>query len=113
MTTKPKRKNDLIATFEKIERYHRRRSEFVLHAVASLAFQVALWGNWFASYQRYGIGFEGNFFADRFIISVLLAFFLIGHFTLMTIAESKDRLVMQALRQFEHEIEPDADSDEG
>lgn len=45
-----------------------------------------------------------DFFADRFLISVVLLLFLAGHFTVMTLLEAKDKLVIEALRQHEDEI---------
>ena len=110
-----KKKRDFFATLEAVERYHRRRSIFVMHLVLSLAFQIAVWGNWFASYAQYGRGFEGNFFADRFLISIALLLFLAGHLAVMTMLESKDKLSIQAIRllaQRQHEDEID-DSDYG
>ena len=55
---KRKRKRDLYATFEHIERFHRRRMIFVIHIVALLAVQVALWSNWYGSYYTRGYGFR-------------------------------------------------------
>jgi hypothetical protein len=105
MTEKRKRKRDLYATFQHIERYHQRRSIFTLHVVFSLVIQGLMWVNWYASYAAKGVGFENNFFADRIIISGALAIFLVGHYALMYLAESKDRLVIEALRQHQEEVD--------
>ena len=67
-----KKKRDLISTLETIERYHQRRSVFTIHLVLSLAIQITVWANWFASYAPRGMLFEGAFFADRAIISLVL-----------------------------------------
>lgn len=107
-----KKKHDLVTTIQHIERHHYRRSVFVIHATLSLAVQVAMWINWYASYAVRGLGVENPFFADRFIISVVLTLFLIGHFVLLRLMESKDRLIITALRQhnqdtFDENVEND------
>ena len=94
-----KKKRDLISTLETIERYHRRRSVFTIHIVFSLAFQFAMWANWFASYAIRGVGFESNFFSSRFIISIVFFMLLAGHYAFMRQMESKDRLIIEALRE--------------
>jgi hypothetical protein len=111
---KKKKKRDFISTFQSVERYHRRRSAFVIHAVLSLAFQVTVWANWYGSYAARGQGFEGTFFTDRISISVALLLFLAGHFVLMVLAEAKDRLVVRALEQHDEELNSyfDEDKDE-
>jgi hypothetical protein len=101
-------KRDLFTTFEHIERYHQRRSVFVFHTILSLAFQVAIWVNWYFSYVIRGYGLEVEFFMPRLIVSLVLLIFLVGHFVLIRIAESKDRTVMELLRRQE---EDEADSD--
>jgi len=111
MPEKPKRKRDLLATIQHIERYHQRRSIFTMHVIFSLAFQVTMWVNWFASYAVQGRGFEDDFFAPRFIISLVLTIFIIGHYVLMRLSESKDRLVIEALRQHEDELDTYDDDD--
>jgi hypothetical protein len=106
-----KKKRDLIATIQHIERFHRRRSEIVIHATLSLAFQFALWANWYASYAVVGRGFDNNFFANRAIVSAVLLIFLAGHFLLTYLTESKDRLVIQALQQRQNDYDDDAEND--
>ncbi len=105
MADKPKKKRDLLSTFQSIERYHRRRSVFVLHAVLSIALQMAMWGNWYASYARYGRGFTQNYFADRVIVSGILTLVLIGHYAIMQMTGAKDRMVVLALEQHEDELQ--------
>ena len=112
MTEKRKRKRDLYTTFQHIERYHQRRSIFTFHVVFSLVIQGLMWINWYSSYAAKGVGFENNFFADRIIISLALALFLVGHYVLMYLAESKDRLVIEALRQHQGEVDAYEDDDE-
>lgn len=112
MSEKRKRKRDLYATFQHIERYHQRRSIFTFHIVFSLVLQGIMWVNWYASYAARGVGFENNFFADRFAIWMALAIFLVGHYVLMYLAESKDRLVIEALRQHQEEVDAYADDEE-
>ncbi len=112
MSDKKKKKRDFISTFQSVERYHRRRSAFVIHAVLSLAFQVMVWANWYGSYAARGQGFEGTFFTDRISISVALLIFLTGHFVLMYLAESKDRLVVRALERHDDELETYFDDDD-
>lgn len=109
-----KKKRDLISTFESIERFHRRRSVFAIHAVLSIALQLMVWANWYGSYAQFGNGFQGTFFTDRLSISLALLLFLAGHFVMMYLAESKDRLVIQALRlhqaqldMYENDLEED------
>jgi len=104
MVEKKKKKRDFINTFQAVERYHRRRSVFVIHAILSLAFQVMVWANWYGSYASQGQGFQGTFFTDRISISVALALFLAGHFILMYLSESKDRLVVRALERHDDEL---------
>ncbi len=107
-----KKKRDLIATFESIERFHRRRSELVIHAVLSLTFQAAMWLNWYSSYGAVGRGFEGTFFTDRLSITLALVLALVGHLALVYLRESRDRLVVQALRQHQQDLadyEPEND----
>lgn len=111
-----KKKRDLISTFESIERFHRRRSVFAIHVVLSIALQLMVWANWYGSYAQSGNGFQGTFFTDRMSISLALLLFLAGHFVVMYMAESRDRLVIQALRlhqdeleMYENELEDDAD----
>jgi hypothetical protein len=99
-----KKKRDLFLTLQHIERFHQRRTVFVVHATLSLVFQVAMWINWFASYAIYGDGFRPDFFSARFIVSLVLVILLIGHLILMRLAESKDRLVVQALQQQQTEL---------
>ena len=111
MTEKRKRKRDLYTTFQHIERYHQRRSNFTFHVVFSLVIQGLLWVNWYSSYAAKGVGFENNFFADRLIISGALAIFLVGHYALMYLAEGKDRLVIEALRQHQEEVDAYEDDD--
>ncbi|MCC6896003.1 MAG: hypothetical protein IT321_24490 [Anaerolineae bacterium] len=105
MPAKAKRKRDLMSTFQSIERYHQRRSVLVLHGVVSVAFQMMMWFNWYASYARYGTGFENNYFADRIIVSAALMLVLAGHFVLMYLSESRDRMVVLALQQHADEVE--------
>lgn len=112
MTKKRKRKHDLYATFQHIERYHQRRSIFTFHVVFSLVIQGLMWVNWYSSYAAWGVGFENNYFADRLIVSGALAIFLLGHFALMYLAEGKDRLVIEALRQHQDEVVAYEDDDE-
>ena len=112
LADKKKKKRDFISTFQSVERYHRRRSAFVIHAVLSLAFQVIVWANWYGSYAAQGHGFEGTFFTNRLSISVGLLLFLAGHFVLMYLAEAKDRLVVRALEQHEDELESYFDDDD-
>lgn len=112
MADKKKKKRDFISTFQAVERYHRRRSAFVIHAVLSLAFQVMLWANWYGSYAARGQGFEGTFFTDRLSISVALLIFLAGHFVLMYMAEAKDRRVVVALERHDDELDRYFDDDE-
>jgi hypothetical protein len=107
-----KKKRDFISTFQAVERFHRRRMAFVIHAVLSLAFQVMVWANWYGSYAAQGHGFEGTFFTDRLSISIALALFLAGHFVLMYLSESKDRLVVRALEQHDEELNTYFDDDE-
>jgi hypothetical protein len=104
-----KKKHDLFLTLQHIERYHQRRTVLVAHATLSLVFQVAMWINWFASYAIYGEGFRPDFFSARFIISLVLVILLIGHLILVRLAESKDRLVVQALQQSGLELRSMAD----
>lgn len=103
---------DLLTTLRHIERFHQRRTVFLVHAVLSSAFQIALWVNWFASYAQYGRGFDGNFFADRLVISVVLAVFLSAHQVWARWANRKDEMILMALqRQFglsDFDVEPDA-----
>ena len=103
MPEKRKRKRDLYATFEHIERYHQRRSVFVFHTIFSLAFQVIMWVNWYFSYVIRGYGLEVDFFMPRLIISLVLLIFLVGHLVLLRLAESKDRMMMELLRRQEDE----------
>ena len=110
--TKRKTKRDLYATFEHIERYHRRRMIFALHAVVSLALQVAVWANWYGSYYVRDLGFTYTFFTDRITISIALLLFLLGHFVIMRLTESKDRTVVQALRRHEDELIDDELTDD-
>lgn len=112
MPPEKKKKRDLIATFQRIERFHRRRSELVIHAALSLAFQAAMWLNWYASYAAVDRGFEGTFFTDRFSISLGLLLALMAHFILVYLAESKDRLVVLALRRHEQDLEDGEVDDE-
>jgi hypothetical protein len=98
-----KKKRNLFSTFESIERFHRRRSVLTIHVVFSLALQIAVWANWYGSYAQFGNGFKDNFFTDRISISLALA--LAGHFVLMVLRESRDRLVVEALRQHQDELE--------
>src|SRR4051812_21758449 len=105
MREKPKRKRDLLNTFQSIERYHQRRSGVVLHIVISVVLQMAMWFNWYASYARYGTGFKDNFFADRIIVSAAMMIVLAGHFVLMYLSESKDRMVVLALQQHDDEVQ--------
>lgn len=99
-----KKKRDLIAAFESIERFHRRRSELVIHAVLSLTFQAAMWLNWYSSYGAVGRGFEGTFFTDRLSITLALVLALVGHLALVYLMESRDRLVVQALRRHQQDL---------
>jgi len=116
MREKPKKKRDLISTFQSIERYHQRRSVLVLHGVVSAVLQMAMWFNWYASYARYGTGFVENFFADRIIVSAAMMIVLAGHFSLMYLSDSKDRMVVLALQQHEDEVrsyeQGDGDTDD-
>ena len=105
MAEKKKKKRDFISTLQAVERYHRRRSAFVIHLIFSLAFQVMVWANWYGSYVTQGRGFEGTFFTDRISISVALAFFLAGHFVLMYLSDAKDRLVVLALERHDEELD--------
>ncbi len=107
MAGKSKRKRDVFTTLQHIERYHQRRSIFTIHIIFSLAFQVTMWVNWYASYAAQGVLFEDDLFAPRIIISLVLGIFLAGHFVLIYLAEGKDRLVIEALRQHEEAIEDD------
>jgi hypothetical protein len=104
MIEKPKRKRDLLSTFQSIERYHRRQSVLMLHVVLSIALQLVMWGNWYASYVRYGLGFTQNYFADRVIVSGILTMVIIGHYALTRMTGAKDRLVVLALQQHEDEL---------
>jgi hypothetical protein len=112
LADKKKKKCDFISTFQSVERYHRRRSAFVIHAVLSLAFQVMVWANWYGSYAARGQGFEGTFFTDRISISIALLLFLVGHFVLMYMAEAKDRQIVRALEQHDDELEKYFDDDD-
>jgi hypothetical protein len=112
LADKKKKKRDFISTFQSVERYHRRRSAFVIHAVLSLAFQVMVWANWYGSYAARGQGFEGTFFTDRLSISVALLLFLAGHFALMYMAEAKDRHIVQAVERHDDELETYFDDDD-
>jgi hypothetical protein len=112
LADKKKKKRDFISTFQSVERYHWRRSAFVIHAVLSLAFQVMVWANWYGSYAAQGRGFEGTFFTDRISISVALLLFLAGHFVLMYLSEGKDRLVVRAIEQHDDELESYFDDDD-
>jgi hypothetical protein len=103
--TPKKKKRDLLATFERIQRFHQRRTVLIVHATLSLAFQAALWTNWYASYAVQGRGFEGSFFSDRFTIALVLLIILAGHGLLTRLLESQDRMVLAALRQHEDAIE--------
>jgi hypothetical protein len=105
MPEKRKRKRDLISTFQHIERYHQRRAIFTMHITLSLAFQLTMWVNWFVSYAVRGVGFTNNFFSDRFMVSLVLLIVLGGHFALMRLMEDKDRLVIEALRQHENDLD--------
>jgi hypothetical protein len=100
---KSKRKRDLLTALNHIERFHRRRMLLIMHVVVSVGIQFALWANWYASYAVREIGFEGTFFADRIIISVVLGLFMIGHYLAMRLSESKDLLVVKAIEQ--HHVE--------
>ncbi|MCU0498287.1 MAG: hypothetical protein MUF87_13120 [Anaerolineae bacterium] len=92
---------DLLTTLQHIERFHQRRTVFLVHAVISTAFQLAVWVNWFASYAQHGRGFEGNFFADRAVISGVLALFLMAHLLWARWANRKDEWILMAIqRQF-------------
>lgn len=104
MVEKPKRKRSLLATLDTIERYHRQRMTIVTHLILSLIIQTAIWANWLSSYALSGRGFEGTFFTDRFTISLALLFILIGHTVVVRLAESKDRLIIEALRQHPDEV---------
>lgn len=95
-----KAKLDLLNTLGHIERYHRRRMIFTGHLVLSLGIQFAMWANWVASYAVNDMGFSGTYFADRFIISVVLALFLAGHFVTMRLMETKDRLVVKSIQSY-------------
>lgn len=103
MAEKPKNNADLYATFEHIERFHRRRMVFALHFFVSLGLQVTIWANWYGSYYVRGVGFE-PFFYDRLIISAALLLLLFGHFVIMRLIEKKDRLVITALRAHAAEL---------
>ena len=107
-----KAKRDLMSTLQSIERYHRRRSMLVLPGVVSVVFQMMIWFNWYASYARYDVGFENNFFADRIIVSAALMLVLAGHFALMYLSESKDRMVVLALQHHADEVKPFDDDDD-
>ena len=96
-------RQDLLLTIHQIERFHQRRAGFAIHATLSLAVQIAIWANWYASYVVRGQGFQGSFFSDRFIISVVLAIFLIGHLAVMRLMEAKDRMVIRALEKYQAE----------
>jgi hypothetical protein len=112
MPEKKKKKRDFLSTFQSVERYHRRRSTFVLHIVLSLAFQVLLWANWYGSYAAHGRGFDGTFFTDRLSVSVALALFLVGHFVVMYLSEARDRLVVRALERHDDELDLYSDDDD-
>ncbi|MBK8020962.1 MAG: hypothetical protein IPK19_05905 [Chloroflexi bacterium] len=100
-----KAKRDLLSALNHIERYHRRRTELILHAVLSLGIQFAVWGNWYASYAARGVGFENNFFADRLIVSVVLALFLVGHLLIARTLQARDWLVVRAIQEYDAEDE--------
>lgn len=100
-----KKKRNLIATLDHIERYHQRRSNFVIHIMFSLVFQAAMWINWYTSYAVDGVGFDNYFFTPRIGISTTLIILLAGHFALMRVRESKDRLVILALQQHQDELD--------
>jgi hypothetical protein len=53
-----------------------------------------------------------TFFTDRISISVALALFLAGHFVLMYLSESKDRLVIRALERHDDELDQYFDDDD-
>jgi hypothetical protein len=105
MVNAKKKKRDFVNTIHAIERFHQRRSVFTIHITFSIAIQVAIWLNWYSSYQVRGMGFINNFFVDRLIISAALCISLIGHLVLMRLAESKDRMVMAALRRYQSDDE--------
>jgi hypothetical protein len=112
MPEKRKRKRDLVSTFQHIEHYHQRRAIFTMHVTFSLAFQATMWVNWFVSYGVRGVGFTNNFFSDRFMVSLALLIVLGGHFALMRLMEDKDRLVIEALRQHEAELDDYDEADD-
>jgi hypothetical protein len=112
MGEKRKRKRDLYATFQHIERYHQRRAIFTMHIIFSLAFQVTMWVNWYASYARQEVLFRDDLFSPRIIISLVLGIFLIGHYSMMNLAGEKDRMVIEALRQHEEEVDSYSDDED-
>jgi hypothetical protein len=101
--SRKKKKYSLIATMVSVERFHERRSMFVVHATLSLIFQAAMWLNWYTSYTVRGLGFEYEFFGPRLTLSTVMVIFLVGHFTLMRLRESRDRLIIRALQRDEDE----------
>lgn len=103
MSYQRKQKRDLLTALGHIERFHRRRMILTGHVVVSLAIQLAIWVNWYSAYGARGVGFEGNFFESRFIISLTLLLFLLGHAVITRLAERKDRLVVQALQRYDME----------
>lgn len=93
---KPKR--DLLSALHHIERYHQRRKMLYTHLLITIGLQFAIWTNWYSSYAAYGLGFEGNFFADRLILALALLLVFIGHFVIARLNEARDRLVVQAIQ---------------
>jgi hypothetical protein len=103
--TKHKQKNDLLMALNHIERYHRRRTVLIAHAVISLGLLFLAWANWYSSYAMRGDGFTGTYFTDRLTLTVVLGLFLVGHYAITRMAEAKDVLVIKAIQQFDAEEE--------
>jgi hypothetical protein len=63
-----------------------------------------MWLNWYSSYGAVDRGFEGTFFTDRLSITLALVLALVGHLALVYLRESRDRLVVQALRRHQQDL---------
>ena len=99
--TREKQKRDLLSQLNRIERFYQRRMVLNIHILLSLAIQFVIWANWYSSYASRGVGFENNFFADRIIISIVLLLFLLGHYSITRLMESKDLLVIKAIQKYD------------
>lgn len=103
--TQEKQKRGLLNELNHIERFYRRRMVLNIHFIFSLAIQFAMWANWYSSYAARGVGFENNFFADRIIVSIAFLLFLLGHYSITRLMESKDQLVIKTIQKYEFEFE--------